>query len=60
MIFQLTDKAVLLSDSKFHEKNLTILFNILKENLYPSEFIQLNITNIINSINNTIKIRKIL
>ena len=52
MTYQLTDKAILLSDTKFHENNLQLLFNILRDNLYPSEFIQVNITKRINLINN--------
>ena len=52
MIFFLTDKVILLSDPNFHEINLKLLFNILKENLYPTDLIQLNITKRINRINN--------
>ncbi|XP_018347291.1 PREDICTED: uncharacterized protein LOC108751554 [Trachymyrmex septentrionalis] len=38
-IFSLVDRAFLLSDSRFHTKNLTFIINILLLNDYPLDFI---------------------
>ncbi|RLU19060.1 hypothetical protein DMN91_009418 [Ooceraea biroi] len=36
----LIDRAVLLSDSRFHDENVKIVKKVLRENCYPSEFIE--------------------
>ena len=39
MIYTLVDKAILLTDSSFHAKNLDLVKNFLIENGYPEKFI---------------------
>ncbi|KYN12195.1 hypothetical protein ALC57_15646 [Trachymyrmex cornetzi] len=39
VIISLVDRAILLSDSEFHNKNLTLIINILRDNDYPLKFI---------------------
>ena len=43
MIFQLTDKAILLSQSSFRNTKKTIVKNLLLDNFYPINFINHNI-----------------
>ena len=42
MVFNLTDKAILLSDNQFHKKNLEKVKQFLVNNSYPTKFITKN------------------
>jgi len=52
IMFGLLDKALLLSDSAFHEKNIIFTINNLIENDYPFKFIFDTINNRIKNIFN--------
>lgn len=52
MVYNMTDKAIILSDKKFHFKNLNIVRNTLRNNHYPNNFINKYIQFRINNINN--------
>ena len=40
IVYNLVDRAVLLSDKKFHRKNLKIVTTLLENNNYPRRFIK--------------------
>ena len=51
MIFNLVDKALLLSDHMYHDDNIALLKSILIKNSYPGEFIDLNVNKRIETLN---------
>ena len=50
IIYNLVDRSFLLSNKKFHNKNRTIIKDILLRNKYPLDFINLHIKNRINKL----------
>ena len=50
MVYTLVDKAILLADVGFHQKNLNIVKNFLIDNGYPEKFINFNIEKRLNKI----------
>ena len=50
MVYNLVDRAFLLSDKQFHDDNGRIIIRILLNNKYPIEFIKVNMRNRLNEI----------
>lgn len=51
VVFGLVDRAILLSNIKFHTKNLEIVYQTLINNNYPASFLENNIKNGLKSRN---------
>ncbi|XP_026827852.1 uncharacterized protein LOC113562471 [Ooceraea biroi] len=53
VISGLIDRAILLSDSRFHDSNIELVKTILTNNCYPTSFINRHINNRLRSIRNS-------
>ena len=53
MVYTMVDKAILLSDKKFHIKNINYIKEILKDNSYPDIFINNNVNYRIKKLSST-------
>ena len=52
MVYNLVDKAILLSSGEFHETNIKIVKDILRKNCYPENFVKRNINSRLNRLTN--------
>ena len=52
MVYNVIDRAIKLADTRFHKDNINIAKNLLKENSYPTKFINKYISKRIAKLNN--------